>query len=56
MSKMGDWVIELQEDCIYLTREQFAEKHGAQYVYIFDEQLGIVPTEPSIEPRSYENE
>ena len=43
MSKMGDWVIEIQEDCIYLTREQFIEKHGERYVYIWDEQLNEVP-------------
>lgn len=43
MSRMGDWVIELQEDCVYLTREEFIEKHGASYVYIYDEQLHIVP-------------
>ena len=43
MSKMGDWVIEMQEDCIYLSREEFAEKHGDMFVYIYDEQLNIVP-------------
>jgi hypothetical protein len=45
MSKMGDWVVELQEDCIYLSREEFAVKHGEQYVYIWDEQLNAVPEE-----------
>lgn len=43
MSKVGDWVIEMQDDCIYLTREQFMKKHGERYVYIWDEQLGVVP-------------
>jgi len=45
VSKMGDWVLELQEDCIYLSREEFAEKYGEQYEYIYDEQLHIVPEE-----------
>jgi len=45
VSKMGDWVLELQEDCIYLSREEFAEKYGEQYAYIYDEQLHIVPEE-----------
>ena len=43
MSKVGDWVIEMQDDCIYLTREQFMKKHGERYVYIWDKQLGVVP-------------
>lgn len=43
MSRMGDWVIELQEDCVYLTREEFLQKHGELFVYIYDEQLHIVP-------------
>ena len=37
MSKVGDWVIEMQDDCVYLTREQFSQKHGERYVYIWDE-------------------
>ncbi len=47
VSKMGDWVIDLQQDCIDLTREQFIEKHGERFAYIYDEQLHAVP-----EPRS----
>jgi len=39
---MGDWVLEMQEDCIYLSREEFAEKHGENFVYIYDEQLHLV--------------
>lgn len=42
MSKMGDWVIELQEDCIYLSREDFVKKHGEMFAYIYDEQLQSV--------------
>lgn len=43
MSKMGDWVIELQCDCITLTREEFVKKHGEMFAYIWDEQLQAVP-------------
>ena len=43
MSKMGDWVIEIQHDCIELTREEFIEKHGEMFAYIWDEQLNAVP-------------
>lgn len=54
MSKMSDWVLELEQDKINLTREQFVQKHGAMFAYIYDEQLGIVPSEPVIETRSYD--
>ena len=56
MSKMGDWVIELQEDCIYLSREEFAKKHGEMFTYIYDEQLGIIPGHQSNKTRSYIDE
>ena len=55
MSKMGDWVIELQEDCIYLSREEFAKKHGEMFTYIYDEQLGIIPGDSSNQPRGDNN-
>lgn len=55
MSRSGDWVIELQHDLVDLTREQFIEKHGQMFAYIYDEQLGIVPTKQLNETRSYEN-
>lgn len=37
MSKMGDWVIDLQQDMVDLTREQFVAKHGEMFGYIYDE-------------------
>ena len=43
MSKMSDWVLEIEMDKVYLTREQFAAKHGHMFVYIYDEQFGVVP-------------
>jgi hypothetical protein len=42
VSRMGDWVLEMQEDCVYMDRGPWAAKHGAQYLYIYDEFLGIV--------------
>ena len=48
MSKMGDWVLEMQEDCVYMDRGSWAEKHGSSYLYIFDEFLGIVPNKQTI--------
>jgi len=52
VSRMGDWVLEMQEDCIYMDRGPWAEKHGHNYLYIYDEYLGIVPDKFSDEPRS----
>ena len=52
MSKMGDWVLEMQEDCVYMDRGPWAEKHGHNYLYIYDEFLGIVPSKFADEPRS----
>lgn len=55
MSKMGDWVLDLQMDMVDLTREQFAAKHGEMFAYIYDEQLGIIPKVRRTETRSYNN-
>lgn len=48
MSKMGDWVIDLQQDMVDLTRDEFISKHGAMFAYIFDEQLGTIPKKETI--------
>lgn len=52
MSKMGDWVIDLEHDKVDLTREQFVSKHGHMFAYIYDEQLGIISGVHSTETRS----
>jgi len=52
VSKMGDWVLELEHDKVDLTREQFAGKHGHMFAYIYDEQLGIIPEVHSTRTRS----
>ena len=68
MSRMGDWVIEMQEDCIYMDRGPWIEKYGTRFAYIYDEQLrvvapvaciykehlGIIPDKPLNSLRSYE--
>jgi hypothetical protein len=38
---MGDWVIDLQQDMVDLTREQFVAKHGDMFGYLHDEFLGM---------------
>lgn len=42
MCKMNDWVLELEQDKINLTREQFIAKYGERFAYIYDEQLELV--------------
>ena|SRR5210317_1387283 len=55
MSKMGDWVLDIEFDKINLSRDEFVAKHGQMFAYIYDEQLGIIPEVRSIETRSYNN-
>ena len=55
MSRMGDWVLDLQYDKINLSREEFLSKHGQMFAYIYDEQLGIIPKVRRTEPRSCDN-
>lgn len=50
MSKMGDWVLDLQYDKINLSREEFIAKHGEMFAYIYDEQLDMVPQMYTHEP------
>lgn len=52
MSKTGDWVLEMQEDCIYMDRGPWIEKYGTRFAYIYDEQMHIVPSmdpDPEVE-------
>ena len=51
MSRMGDWVIEMQEDCVYMDRGPWIEKYGTRFAYIYDEQLRVVaPVDPDPDP------
>ena len=55
MSKMGDWVLDLEFDKINLDRDEFVCKHGQMFAYIYDEQLGIIPEQILNKTRSYNN-
>lgn len=37
MGKVKDWVIEMEEDASYMTRQQFMDKHGETVVEYYDE-------------------
>tara|TARA_R110000803_G_C11765299_1_gene294488 strand:+ start:41 stop:184 length:144 start_codon:yes stop_codon:yes gene_type:complete len=42
MSKMSDWVLEIEHDKVHLSRDEFVAKHGKIFAYIYDEQIGVV--------------
>lgn len=52
MSKMGDWVLELELDKIDLTREQFVQKYGTRFAYIWDEHMRLVPASKKEEEKA----
>ena len=37
MSATGSWIIEMGQDCVDMTKEEFCKKYGEKYSYIFDE-------------------
>ena len=37
MGKVKDWVIEMEEDASYMTRQEFMDKHGETVVEYYDE-------------------
>lgn len=37
MSKVGQWVFEMQEDAYHMSRDQFIFTHGASQVGIWDQ-------------------
>lgn len=41
MSKMGQYVFEMQEDAIEMTRKDFIEKYGESNAYVYDEAYDI---------------
>jgi len=55
MSKMGDWVLDLEYDKVNLDRDEFVSKHGEMFAYIYDEQLGIIPKVRRTDVRNYQN-
>ena len=41
MSKMGQWVFEMQEDAAEMTRLDFASKYGTANLAVWDEVTGF---------------
>ena len=37
MGKVSDWLIEMEEDASYMTRQEFMDKHGETVVEYYDE-------------------
>ena len=37
MGKVKDWVIEMEDDASYMTRQEFMDKHGETVVEYYDE-------------------
>ena len=37
MGKVKDWLIEMEEDASYMTRQEFMDKHGETVVEYYDE-------------------
>jgi len=36
MGKVKDWVIEMEQDALYLTREEWTDKHGESAVEVYN--------------------
>jgi len=37
MGKVSDWLIEMEEDASYMTRQEFMDKHGETVAEVYDE-------------------
>ena len=37
MGKVSDWLIEMEEDASYMTRQEFIDKHGETVSEMYDE-------------------
>ena len=51
MSKMGNWVMEMQEDAVEMTLSQFIRAHGRSQVSIWREVNGELYNRPTCENR-----
>tara|TARA_R100001440_G_scaffold24942_6_gene40484 strand:+ start:228 stop:398 length:171 start_codon:yes stop_codon:yes gene_type:complete len=50
MGKVSDWLIEMEEDASYMTRQEFTDKHGETVAEMYDKlkrQLEGTHDEPS---------
>ena len=37
MGKVSDWLIEMEEDASYMTRQEFIDKHSEAVIDLYDE-------------------
>ena len=37
MGKVSDWLIEMEEDASYMTRQEFVNKHSEAVIELYDE-------------------
>ena len=37
MGKVSDWLIEMEEDAAYMTRQEFVNKHSEAVIELYDE-------------------
>jgi phage-related protein len=51
MSKIGQWVFEMQEDASYMTLDQFIKTHGSSQSHIWKEVNGPLHFESECEDR-----
>lgn len=49
MSKVGQWVLEMQEDAAWMSREVFVRVHGITNVDVFDRLYAEDEFEPDFE-------
>jgi hypothetical protein len=52
MSKVGQWVMEMQEDAQWCSRDVFIRKHGLSQVVVWEEVQRQMD-EDSVEPEAY---
>jgi hypothetical protein len=52
MSKIGNWVVEMQEDTTWSSRDVFIRKHGLSNVAVWDE-VHRQMDEDTVEPENY---
>jgi len=52
MSKIGNWVLEMQEDAAWSSKEVFCRKHGVAHSDVWEEVQRQLD-EDSVEPEAY---
>lgn len=49
MSKTGSWILGMQEDATWMTKEQFIKEHGVSYIDIWEKITSKEEWEPDYE-------